>query len=617
MNRHILFYLCSLFSFSTLAAITVTPTSLISYVGAVKPIKISGGTPNYTITSSLGGSFTKVDTYNYKYTSPLRTGTDTITISDSKGETKTLSAVVGPDLYVTQITHEVYASNAREMKDLVKGGVTPDEYRVTEGAGKVDIFTGRFVAPAAVGKSVITVTDKSGQTDFLRITHPALGASVDSLSLAAGANKDFAITGGVLNFTVAASGRLTKIDNYKYNYQAPTSGTSDKITIKDFTGAVKSIPVTISPDLYVTQINFDVYASNAKVMMEYVKGGVTPYQFRVTSGSGTVDLNTGRFVAPAAIGSSVITVTDNSGQSDFLRINHPALGVSTSSLSLTAGQSGEFKITGGVLDFKITARGIITKIDNYTYKYTAPSAAGTDSIIVKDFTGAQKVIAVTISAGTVIVPPEGGTALNGDFIPEAYAPGCTPAKLTDFMETQTWRHRRVEPRDCALVKVATPVFVWVLPMDRDTNQDMILVLKKPDGSVETRLTKRSRFLWDKALPLGTYQWQIQYKRPNDSSIYSTSLRRFVIENSNQFVIPSGTQVAATVMAQKRPRAIPDSSTGPQIAAKALNGEYKTSYNAFLNLARCFMTEVSSCSGKDARNPLPPTVGRSNYAYAPE
>jgi hypothetical protein len=190
----------------------------------------------------------------------------------------------------------------------------------------------------------------------------------------------------------------------------------------------------------------------------------------------------------------------------------------------------------------------------------------------------------------IVSPPPG--------MPPQLAPGCTPSKATDFMETESWDVRRIEPHDCALVRLSTPILSWVQPVNFDKHKFGIRLTRDGSPFDVTFFTSAPRLLVPKALGPGTYKWTVQYTRPDGASVLSQT-RRFVIPQANDLLaIPTGAALLATVLAKPHPRALPSGATFATIAARATNGEYKQSYAGFLAAANAYVTAPITAVPRD-------------------
>lgn len=181
--------------------------------------------------------------------------------------------------------------------------------------------------------------------------------------------------------------------------------------------------------------------------------------------------------------------------------------------------------------------------------------------------------------------------LSGTGIPQRYAPGCTPAGGIDFMETESWDVRRIEPYDCALVQISTPVMSWVQPRDFDTTRKFAIRLTREASPFDvTYFTAVPRLLVPNVLGPGTYRWTVTYKTTSGVDAVSQS-RRFVIPAANPplLAIPTGAALVTRILAKSHPRALPAGSSFATIASRAAGGEYKQSYAGFLAAANSYLT----------------------------
>lgn len=173
----------------------------------------------------------------------------------------------------------------------------------------------------------------------------------------------------------------------------------------------------------------------------------------------------------------------------------------------------------------------------------------------------------------------------GTGIASAYVNGCTPMLGKDFVDTGNWDNRMVEPRDCTLVHLATPIFSWPLPVDMKLGDDMTLTVVRPDGSTIGRVTTSPHLiLTETRLLPGQYKWSVSYT--NKSGVRITSqMRRFTVENTPDLLsLPDGLSLANNISGKSHPRALPKGSTFADIVMKAKNGEYQKAYAAFITRA---------------------------------
>lgn len=195
--------------------------------------------------------------------------------------------------------------------------------------------------------------------------------------------------------------------------------------------------------------------------------------------------------------------------------------------------------------------------------------------------------------------------LLGSGISQSYAAGCTPTVFNDFVDKISWSNRRVEPRDCAKLTIATPVFSWPVPDDAPSGTMMTLEIRRTsDGSTSSFTTTTPRLLHTKGLSAGDYTWLVRYTNKYGQAIVSQR-RRFTLIATSSFKVPSGAGFTNAVLAKPHPRALPSGSTFANIATLAINSDYRVGYNAFLRKAAYYDTSAPQA--------VPANLTRSSFS----
>jgi hypothetical protein len=187
--------------------------------------------------------------------------------------------------------------------------------------------------------------------------------------------------------------------------------------------------------------------------------------------------------------------------------------------------------------------------------------------------------------------PEAGTGGETEpLYPLGAAPDCTPSKLTDFMEAESWDVRRIEPHECALVRISTPVLSWVQPRDFDSNHKFAVRLTRENSVFDvTYSTVAPRLLVPDVLAAGTYLWTVTYKRTDGTDAVSQARRFVIAAKSDLLAIPTGATLVKTILAKSHPRALPSGSSFATVGSRASTGEYAQSYAGFLAAASAYLT----------------------------
>ena len=199
--------------------------------------------------------------------------------------------------------------------------------------------------------------------------------------------------------------------------------------------------------------------------------------------------------------------------------------------------------------------------------------------------------------------------LAGNGVPGVYAAGCSRVIGSDYIDTTSWTNRRLEPRDCAVVYLSTPVFSWTQPADRNNAIAWKFVLRQSTGAViaERTSTKPRLLLADITLPSGSYTWTVSYTNTR-SQVLTSQARRFVVANTSGLTkLMSGAAFADIAITKARPKTLPNGASLAGVVASAKSGEYNASFSAFLAQADKIMLQTPA--------PVPEEIAASTFASA--
>ena len=201
---------------------------------------------------------------------------------------------------------------------------------------------------------------------------------------------------------------------------------------------------------------------------------------------------------------------------------------------------------------------------------TPELAAAPDAALGTDSTHTARVLSLSAA---------GVQSLFGSGLAGVSADNCAPKLASDFIDATFWHLRRLQPRDCDLVKTNPPAFTWTQPTDRDLATPWQLVLRKAGGGVvATQASNEPRLaLSGGALAVGNYEWTVAYTSIG-KLIKTSEVRRFTVAaDAARLALPSGAALAAAVSRKAHPRVLPAGSSFAAIAAVASTGEYKGAY----------------------------------------
>lgn len=317
---------------------------------AVSP---TGGTGPYTYLWSTGGTSETI--------SGLTTGNYSITITDSKGCTKTEDYIITePDVLLAsnsaQTDVSFYGGNDGTATVGVTGGTAPYTYSWNPSGGTSQTATGLIA-----GTYTVTVTDKNGctATQSFTITQP-IPLMTDSVS-----QTDVSCKGG--NNGTATINAIGGNPPYTYLW-SPSGGTNATgtglsagtytVTVKDSTGNTITENFTITePDtLIITQgniTNVNCHGLNTGSITVTINGGTAPYSYNWSNGS--INPMADNLVA----GTYMLKVTDANGctATQSFTVTQPALLTATQgaithvSCNGSANGSATVNVSGGTTPY--------------------------------------------------------------------------------------------------------------------------------------------------------------------------------------------------------------------------------------------------------------------------
>lgn len=185
-------------------------------------------------------------------------------------------------------------------------------------------------------------------------------------------------------------------------------------------------------------------------------------------------------------------------------------------------------------------------------------------------------------------------SLGGTGIVRNVFPGCSTASLNDFIDLEAPLAKRVEPMNCAIVRVSTPVLSWAQPSNMKPGSTFTVQLKADTPATNTFSVtfneKYPRHFVETALGAGVYSWKVTYTKQDGSSVTSQT-RRFLIPAAGLPSVPSSASFANAVLVKSHPRLLPTGSSFAAIAAKARGGEYKPPFENFLAMTPTYAAKA--------------------------
>jgi hypothetical protein len=297
---------------------------------------------------------------------------------------------------------------SQQRRFTATGGAGGYSYSVEAGGvgGTIINSTGLYTAPAIPGTDTILVTDSAGDTcesTAMVTASVPLTITPATISLGAGGTVAFTASGGTLPYTYSVTAGTGTINPGTGFFTAPPIAESDTVRVTDgaLNTAVASVTVTNPPAL---QISPTTATLNTGANCTFTaSGGVPPYVFSVTSGTGTIVPATGLFTAPGIAEIDTVKVTDagaRTASATPVTIVLPGGPLTISpgpTSSVDAGQMLTFTASGGTPPYTFSVFAGGGSIIPVTGVYTAPLSAGTATVRVTDSASATSDSLVTIN----------------------------------------------------------------------------------------------------------------------------------------------------------------------------------------------------------------------------
>jgi hypothetical protein len=280
------------------------------------------------------------------------------------GKTQILFEKIPPE-EVTSNQKTLFVPVGEQIQIPIVSGTPPFTYRIELGDATVDP-NGNIIAPNFLTSGNIIVTDVEGKTmvmPYVVISKPQAGAaetlitSNDSLPIRVVGGK------GPFSYEIKdGSGEIGEDGIFK-----PSGPGSVVIEVTDSIGSKSTINVSVQAPISVSQPT-EVASPGANVnIADDVSGAIMPVTYEVISGEGAVS-DSGVFTAPSTNGTSIIKVSDGSGN------------VSYKEVVVTAGASSPLRLQPPVIDVAV---GKSIKLSS------SGGAGGNQYQIVQNSSGAQ------------------------------------------------------------------------------------------------------------------------------------------------------------------------------------------------------------------------------------
>jgi len=397
------------------AAVSLSPSAPHVAPRGTTTLTASGGSGTgftFALTTNVSGG--SIGASSGTYTAGASANAiDVVTVTDSLGNTDTVSVSVGSALAVTPASATVSPKGSVTVLPSGGSGSGYTFALTTNGSGgTVDPTTGRYVA-GAVGSTtdVVTTTDSLHNTATTTLTvGPGVTLTPATTTVAPLGQVALIVSGGSgtgYTFSLTTNGSSGSVDASSGRYAAGALGsTADIVTVTDSLGNTSTSTITVSAVMAAAASSLTSAPGEGHALA--VSGGAGQAVFGLTSNGsgGTVDATTGAYVAGHNPDSTdVVTVTDANGATVLISVSvghgisitPPAPGVAPrQNLTFTA-EGG----SGAGYAFALSTNASGGTIDPTTGAYTAgTTAAVVDVVTVTD--SFQNTASVSVSVGNAL-----------------------------------------------------------------------------------------------------------------------------------------------------------------------------------------------------------------------
>lgn len=370
-------------------------------------------------TNASGGSVSASGVY----TAGAKGGTtDVVTVTDSLGNSATVTVGVGPAVTLTAGAAMVPPRGTTTFTAVGGVGGGYSFTLSTNGSGgNIVATTGVYTAGGnATSADVVQVTDPYGNTATLTV-HVGVGVTITPASLAAPPRGALALgatggsgTGYRFAFTSNASGGTLDATTGAYT-AGSTTNVLDSVQVTDSLGNTATARIAVGGALTVNPA-LPMVAPREGVQLTAAGGSGAGFTFRLSTNAsgGTVDATTGKYTA-GAVGNvqDVVTVTDTLGNSAHATITvGDGLHIAPTTVETSPLAKVTFTVNGGSGEgytFALTTNASNGAVDPLTGAYTAGAqGGGTDVVTVTDSLG--NTVAATIQVGAALTVPTAAVA---------------------------------------------------------------------------------------------------------------------------------------------------------------------------------------------------------------
>jgi len=233
----------------------------------------------------------------------------------------------------------------------ISGGLPPYTFTYVSGPGTIDQSSGEFSSGSIAGTTTIDITDSSSQQIRVKVkVNAALSVQPTLANLNVGESVNFIVSGGVAPYSFAiesGSGFVNQIGLYTSTLTPSVAS----IRIYDSRGNTTSAQVVVKKRIQLTPSQLTLNRGESYQFQATL--GFPPYTYRIASGIGTINIDSGNYIAPLISGTARIEVSDSANNKVYsdITINSASLSVNSSHITQQVSTSFQFNASGGLAPY--------------------------------------------------------------------------------------------------------------------------------------------------------------------------------------------------------------------------------------------------------------------------
>ena len=426
-------------SAATRALYTTSPSSITITAGNsdAQTYRVGGGVGPYTATSANPGVVSVVFSSDRITVTGISAGSAGIVVMDSLGAMVTIAATIPAaaklDMFTTAPSGISVTKDARLVYSI--GGGTAPYSATSSNVGVADVSVSErslTVNGLSAGNASLVVRDSVGATVTIAVSVPT-GATTSlyttaptSVNVAIAAAPEYVIGGGTEPYSATSSNASVARVSLSGRTLTVTgiSAGSASVVVRDVAGATVAVAVTVPTGVLYTTAPSSITVAVGEGPGYSIGGGNGSYTATTSNASvATVAvLNSNLTINAISAGSASVVVRDSSNATVTISVTVPTrtsvalFTTAPSSFTVASGSSTVYTISGGSPPYTATSTNsaiasVILSVDSFTVN---GSALGKANIGIRDQTGANLTVEVSVATPTLIVTPNTATAIIDD-----------------------------------------------------------------------------------------------------------------------------------------------------------------------------------------------------------